>query len=367
LNILLIGKYPPTQGGISSKTYWLFRELEKRGFDFRAVTVETADYSIKGRELNGSKTTIINIKEIPWHIPESALLSERIFINAVKTAEAFKPDLIEVNYLWPFCMPAILVANILRKPLVIRHAGSDIQKFHNDTEFTDIMKAYFEKAAIVVTNRTVKTLIEKLFDNSGKLNCVRRYIPDPKIFKPESAEKKIDILFVGKINYRWNLKGINHLLGLIKNRNLKALFLTGGKYKNEILELIEKTGTRNHIEEKDFISPEGMPSIYNSCKTVWCWDETGGVEDFSNIIWEALFCGTACIVNSETAERTSNEGVPKGLMPLICRTVPERLMDYEFALKAITPSGLEQEKIALYDEYIESNVKLYEKLVKTSR
>jgi len=367
MRILLIGKYPPMQGGISSKTYWLFRALEKKGFDFRKVTVESTDYSIKGYDYDKSKTTVVKSKEIPWHIPESELLGDRIFHKALKTAGSFKPDLIETNYLWPFCMPATLVARTLEKPLLIRHAGSDIQKFHHDTEFRDIMKAYFDEAAVVATNLTVKTLIEKLCDNSGKVHCLRRYIPDPEIFKPESTEKKIDIFLTGKINYRWNLKGINLLLGLIKRRKLRSLFVIGGKYKNEIIELLEHTETEKYIEVRDFTPPEAMPSIYNSCKYVWCWEEKGGVEDFSNIIWEALFCSTPCIVNSETADRIPHEGIPAGLESLICKTVSDRVMDLNFILDTDVIDGLERQKIALYNEYIESNVRLYESLDKPSR
>jgi len=367
MRILLIGKYPPMQGGISSKTYWLFRALEEKGFDFRKVTVESTDYSIKGYDYNKSKTTVVKSKEIPWHIPESELLGDRIFHEVLKTAGSFKPDLIETNYLWPFCMPATLVARTLEKPLLIRHAGSDIQKFLHDTEFRDIMKAYFDKATVVATNLTAKTLIEKLCDNTGNVCCLRRYIPNPEIFRPEPTEKNIDILFAGKINYCWNLKGINLLLGLIKRRKLRSLFVIGGKYKNEIVELIAQTETGNYIEVRDFAPPEMMPSIYNSCKFVWCWEEKGGVEDFSNIIWEALFCSTPCIVNSETAERIQHEGIPAGLDSLICKTVPDRLMDYHFVPDILETDGMERKKVALYDEYIESNVKLYESVGKSSQ
>ena len=367
MKILLIGKYPPMQGGISSKTFWLFRELEKRGFDHRVVTVETADYAIKGYDFNRSKTTVIKIKKIPWHIPESELIADRIFHKAMKTAEVFEPDLIETNYLWPFCMPASLVANILGKPLMIRHAGSDIQKFSHDTDFMGTMKAYFDKAAIVITNRTVKTLIEKLCDNTEKVHCLKRYVPDPEIFRSEPTAKNFDILFAGKINYRWNLKGINHLLGLIKRQKLRSLFVMGGKYKNEIINLLEQTGTENYIEVRDFTQPEMMPSIYNTCKYVWCWEEKGGVEDFSNIIWEALFCSTQCIVNAETADRVSDEGIPNGLKPFICKKDPDLLMDLDFNFDTVEIDGLEGKKIALYEEYIESNIKLYENLGKTSQ
>ena len=276
MKILLIGKYPPMQGGISSKTYWLFRELKKRGFDFRVITVEATDYSVSGCDLNKLNTTVIKTKKTPWHIPESKLLGDLIFYKALKAAEAFGPHLIETNYLWPFCMPAVLAANILKKPLVMRHAGSDIQKFRHDTEFLDIMKVYFEKATLIATNRTAKTLIEKLCDNTGKVCCLRRYIPNPEIFKPEPVEKNIDILFAGKINYFWNLKGIKFLIDLIKSRKLRSLFVIGGKYKSEIVKLIKQTETGNYIEVRDFVPPEMMPSIYNSCKFVWCWEEQRG-------------------------------------------------------------------------------------------
>lgn len=298
MKILLIGKYPPMQGGISTKTYWLVEELKKRGFDYGIVTIENADYVIKEYKSNSSKCSIIKSKKIPWHIPESELLGERIFAKVIRMADTFKPDLIETNYLWPFCLQAVMVATVLKKPLIIRHAGSDIQKFHTDPEFKNIIKDYLDRATAVITNSTAQTLIESLCDDSEKVHCLKRYIPNPEIFRAESKEKTFGILFAGKINYHWKLKGLTFLLDLIKQQGLRSLFVIGGKYKNKILERIEQTKTSDYIEIRDFVSPEMMPSIYNSCKSVWCWEEQGGVEDFSNIIWESLFCNIPCIIKA---------------------------------------------------------------------
>ena len=93
----------------------------------------------------------------------------------------------------------------------------------------------------------------------------------------------------------------------------------------------------------------------------------GGVEDFSNIIWEALFCGTPCIVNSATAEQVSNEGVPKGLRPLIRETIPGQLKDYNFVPDDGVLDGMRRKKTILYEEYIESNANLYESAGKSSQ
>jgi glycosyltransferase involved in cell wall biosynthesis len=365
MKILLIGKYPPMQGGIATKTYWLFKELEKKGFDFRAVTVETEDYSIKGKNYNRSKTTVLKLKKSPWHIPESELIGDRILSIALRIAESFKPDVIETNYLWPFCMPSIMVADILGKPLMIRHAGSDIQKFIHDNKFRDIMKIYFRKATIIVTNHSVRDSIKKIYDNHKKINCLRRYIPNPKIFKPVKTEKTYDILFTGKINYKWDLKGINHLINLIKDRELKSLFVIGGKYKNDILEIINQAEIIKYIEVREFVLPNLMPSIYNSCKFVWSWDEKESVEDFSNIIWEALFCGTSCIVNSEINHQFLKEGIPTGFNPYIYKTSSDKLMELNFDVDKKKNDWIDREKVVLYDDYIKSNIVLYKNLAES--
>ena len=360
MKILLIGKYPPMQGGISAKTYWLFRELEKHGFDLRAVTVEARDYSIKGDRCNRSKTESIRIKEPPWHIPESELLSDRIFQSSMEIIEDFKPDLIETNYLWPFCLPALLVANITEKPLIIRHAGSDIQKFYQDEEFKKNIKTYFKNAAIVVTNHNANALVRKLCDYSDKVQCMRRYVPNPDLFRAEPYEKQFDILFTGKINYYWNLRGINLLIDLIKHRDLKSLFIMDGKYKKQVTELIEHTKTRAQIRVKGFVSPETMPKMYNSCKWVWCWDEKGSVEDFSNTIWEALYCGVPCIINAEMANRITYECIPNGLTQFIHKTTAKQLKNIDLRnANIIDVNELETEKMTLYEDYINSNKTLY--------
>lgn len=365
MKILLIGKYPPMQGGISAKTYWLFKELVKHGFDLNALTVEPKDYSIKGDIFDNTKSKSIKINEPPWHIPETELLSDRIFQSAMEMVADFKPDLIEINYLWPFSLPAILVAKIVGKPLIIRHAGSDIQKFYQDAEYKNNIKTYFQQASSIVTNHNSEAFINELCDDPVKVKCLRRYVPNPDFFQAVPSEKQYDILFTGKINYHWNLKGIHILLDYIKDRRLKSLFVIGGKYKQQVIELIAHKKINDQIEIKDFVHPEEMPAIYNLCKSVWCWDEKGSLEDFSNIIWEALYCGIPCIVNAEKVERIKNEGIPDGFMPFIKKITPSQLKDINlFAdnLAEIDVNELESEKRTSYLDYVNSNLELYNTL-----
>jgi len=52
------------------------------------------------------------------------------------------------------------------------------------------------------------------------------------------------------------------------------------------------------------VHPSEMPEIISKCKSVWCWEEEGSIDDFSNIIWEACYCNVACFIN-ERVEKTT--------------------------------------------------------------
>lgn len=362
MKILLIGKYPPMQGGISAKTFWLYSHLQKQGFEFKIVTLKKSHYEIPHSKFDDS-VVVINDKKIPWHIPETNLIDDRIINVALKIAKNFDPDLIETNYLWPFCKDALVISKILKKPLLVRHAGSDIQKFYNDEEFKEIINFYFNEAVAIVTNITSSHLLNKMHINTDKIFCLQRYIPDPEIFSPNKKNKTFDILFTGKINYHWRQKGLVQLLQVIKRNKLRALFIIDGNYKDEILNMISTEKLNSYIEIIDFISPDKMPNIYNSCRFVWCWEDKGVVEDFSNLIWEAIFCNIPCIFNSDVAGKIKKEGIDKSFDSLLYSMNEEELIDFKFSHHNISSNETQNLKVHIFDNYIKANTELYGKLI----
>ncbi|MBU1013298.1 MAG: hypothetical protein KKG99_09840 [Bacteroidetes bacterium] len=303
-NVLLIGKYPPMQGGIAAKTFWLYKRLAKNGYNFRVVTIEIENYSVPVIK-DDIKVFSVDKASTPWHIPDSSLYFDRILNKCFEALANFTPDIIETNYLWPFCSVAIHLSKILNKPLLIRHAGSDILKFYTSNEFRDIIKRYFEQASIIVTNNTSIEIVSELCNDKTKIRLTDRYIPDPDYFHDLKHPKQYDILFAGKINYYWKHKGISYLLEYIKAYNLHALLLCDGNYIDEIYSLVDKQKLENNIEIKKFVHPYEMPAIINKSNTVWCWDEEGSIDDFSNIIWEACYCNVECLIN-EKIEKTTD-------------------------------------------------------------
>jgi hypothetical protein len=358
-NILLVGKYPPLQGGVAAKTYWLYQQLKTKGYKTQVVTAEVKNYTIREIPKDNS-VHLVTCKEIPWHIPDSNLLYDRLLQKSLEVVKDFPPDIIETNYLWPFCSVAASLSDLLKKPLLIRHAGSDILKFSSDPEFKTIIRSYVNQANKIVTNNTSYSYINELCDDKSKVELLPRYIPDPIVFKEVNKAKKYDILFAGKINYFWNLKGIAILVRMIREKDLKALFIIDGNYLGDVIKMVETENLRNSIEIINFVHPKEMPKFINQCKSVWCWESGDAIEDFSNIIWEACFCNVKCVLNPD--RKRSEE------LDLLVKAFPELIEWYK---KEKTPETAKQEKskhkphdpITVFHNYIDLNLRLYDSLL----
>lgn len=347
------------QGGIATKTYWLYNSLREKGYQFRIVTGGDENYATPHALLDHAEISVVAKRSIPWHIPETALTDDRILGKALEWAETFEPDLIETNYLWPFCKDALLLSLSLKKPLIIRHAGSDILKFKDDPEFLSIIRWYLQQAAGVVTNHDAFDFIRQVTGNRENVKCLPRYVPDPHVFKQSELPKSYDLLFAGKINYHWRLKGLDLLLDVIRKWGLRARFIIGGKYNGELAELISNYQIDSQIDVSGFITPEQMPDAYNASRFVWCWEEEGALPDFSNIVWESLFSGVPCIMNSATSENTEAEGLGGDFSRLIYRFDSKSLIDFDFIHRNDGVSVDWNQKLSMYESYISSNRDLY--------
>ncbi len=348
------------QGGISAKTFWLYNSLKKNNCHFRIVTYCDEYYSTPKNSSNQPDVIAIDCRPIPWHIPETRLIDERLCYHAIQLSKNNMPDVVETNYLWPFCKDALLIANILKKPLIIRHAGSDILKFKNDPEFLNIIRWYFNQASAIATNHNAYDFVRRFTELPEKIRCLDRYIPDPHIFKPSKAAKSYDLLFAGKINYHWNLKGLELLMDVIKRKKLRSRFIIGGKYEKELLALISSYRIESYIDISGFIPCEQMPAVYNASRFVWCWEEKETLDDFSNVIWESLFSNIPCILNAETCEKIKVEGITEDFSELIYRLDRNSLKNFDFVHQNKGICVDWNQKFNMYKAYISSNMELYQ-------
>ena len=152
MNVLLIGKFPPCQGGVSSKYYWMYQALTRHhNFSWYAITISKKPYCSSSSGISENVSVLEDIDpNIPWFIPKTDLIVDRLVNAALQAANTKQFDLIEINYLQPFVSAGWILSTILRLPLIIRPAGSDYHKFLSYPGVKHSMKAYLSRCSLIL-------------------------------------------------------------------------------------------------------------------------------------------------------------------------------------------------------------------------
>ena len=106
--IAFLSKYPPIEGGISSKTFWLARGLAQRGHEIHVITHDISagrEYSING--CSEPLGTDLNIQihrtpSLPWHIPEDSEYTLSLIDTAIEVLREHKIQVLDSGYLVPY-------------------------------------------------------------------------------------------------------------------------------------------------------------------------------------------------------------------------------------------------------------------------
>lgn len=371
MKVLIIGKFPPCQGGISSKTFWLCRALTSRDIDFDVVTIVPALYRSEAISELPSNVRVRQIKvddDPPWFIPGGELWLERLVSTAMGFTDDQLPDVVEANYLAPYGFAAFVVSRILGVPLLIRHAGSDLAKLSNWEPSQRALESLMINADFIATTPDAVPQLPKQAGASNSLVSLPRYAPDPEAFQyTEGTSARRTLRLAGKINYFWKLKALDTLIAALKLRpDWKLEMITDGKGRDSFEAEIKKHGIEERVHRQAFIPPDQMPIFLSEATAVWAVERQGEIVDFSNIIWEALSVGSPCLVSESTLEHPDlvkfrDSPLLLAVDPDDPRTIAEAL-DSAASMNVIgPPSGLTE----AYNKYIEANVSLYHQVAQS--
>ena len=148
MRVLIIGKYPPLQGGVSAQTYWTARALANRGYDVDVITNATeapqglraildgdAEQWCSGSVGHGRVRVhltegLARNSYLPWSNP----FASKLFGRALDVIGPDGCDGILGWYLEPFGLVAAMAGMATGSPVVLRHAGSDLGRLahHSD-------------------------------------------------------------------------------------------------------------------------------------------------------------------------------------------------------------------------------------------
>ncbi len=173
MRICFIGKYPPIQGGVSARNYWITRWLAERGHHVHVVTnaaeVEPAFRitllpqdpnfpNLPGDEawlsivpprgcLRVSQTQPHDASA--RHIPDHNPFVTKLASLAIEAIERERLDTVVGSYFEPYAVAAWMAAKLTGRPLIVRHAGSDVGRLLHHPQLGPCYAALLRDAAIV--------------------------------------------------------------------------------------------------------------------------------------------------------------------------------------------------------------------------
>lgn len=315
--IVFVSKYPPIEGGISSKTFWLARELVERGHEIHIVTDRlgiSPEYSFQPyNDITDTKNLFVHraSTEMPWHIPNNNHSDLDLLNTAVQVIKKNNADVIDTGYLIPYGITAYLASQMTNVSFVLRHGGSDIHKFLNTGAFSGLLKAVFQEASLVITDKTNYRMI---CDLSERVAVIPPYVPNPCFFKPstEVHKERPVLALIGKTNFHWRHKGWNRAIDIMEHLQdqFRFLIVSQGSGLSGFRQYAGDKIKEKNIIWRSFVHPLEVPELFSTVSGIFTLFGDLPFPAFSNLLLEALYCGKAIITDyPDILGCYENEGV----------------------------------------------------------
>lgn len=207
MRVLILGKYPPLQGGVSAQTYWSARSLADRGYEVDVVTNATeAPHGLRafldgdteqwlpgtvgqGRVRVHGTGSLARNSYLPWSNP----FGSKLFGRALEVIGRDGCDGIVGWYFEPYGLVAVQAGQATGLPVVVRHAGSDLGRLANHPDLRASYRWMLGQAKAVITGgpaSEVRTRLEELAPAGTRFVHVGRSRL-PHVFSP--AAQPLDI------------------------------------------------------------------------------------------------------------------------------------------------------------------------------
>lgn len=302
-SIAFLSKFPPLEGGIAAKTFWLARGLAQRGHKVHIITHPVSagrEYSIQGAENIPLETANLQIHrppiELPWHLPEDNEYSLALLDLTVEVIRKHRIQILDSGYLVPYGILANLAKRITGVPYVIRHGGSDLEKFVKSNLLPNVIREAITGADVVITDEVNQVLFESM---PSRLVCHPPYVADEQVFTARSpSQPQWRLAAIGKINHYWQHKGLDHILEIMRELSpqFECLMVGQGKGISDFQRQVD-IEANSKIKWRPFVPPWEMPGLLRSLDAVFIFETFLPHPVFSNLALEALCTGIGIVTD----------------------------------------------------------------------
>lgn len=393
MRVCLISKYPPIEGGESSKVYWLAKGLGERGHEVHVVT-NAWEVESKYREnlevddleqLHPKNVFIHNTEPFidPAFIPCTKPYTEKIASLAIEIIREYDLQLIDSWYILPYVISGYIAKTITGRPQILRHAGSDITRLFNSPYLNTLFIEIFKRVDKIVTYTSGKSFFENLGIPENKI-FINKVSVDTNAFSPNAdafdltkyTDKNINlpiITYMGKVGVTKGIFELTQALSDIKEEFI-LLLICGGEVNNQRLKHdIENNGLENKTIVLNFVPPWKMPSIMKISTCIVIPEREFPVLSHTPILSrEAMSAGKCTLLSEELYNKRSYKELEDGVHTVVIN--PKNIDDFRNKLiKVIKNSFYAQEigknarklaeKYEDFNSYLNITEKLYSDLI----
>ncbi|MCF7907318.1 MAG: glycosyltransferase family 4 protein [Candidatus Omnitrophica bacterium] len=335
MNICILGKYPPIQGGVSTCNYWLSKALGQRGHKVFVVTnAEEAGFEYReqiypsdARQLEPKNVRVFSTQPLSRRfIPQYQPFIAKLASMAIEIVKKNKIDVLYSNYLLPYGVAGLLVKQATGVPWFLDHAGSDITNLFDEPELRPIFLELFKNADLVVNSPQVKSRLvdsgvipeDKLSPSIGKMSYTRAlddsFHPQAKPFDLsdyfDRFNRRLPVFtFLGKISPLKKTFAFVEAAAKLPKGKFYLLFVTEkGRMRIHLRNLIREKGLLPYTCLLDFKPPWLVPSIITASTAVVApeSEETPYLPEGthgSKIGLEAMLCGRCAVIGKGMSKK----------------------------------------------------------------
>lgn len=357
MRLVLLGKFPPIEGGVSCQTYWAALDMAKRGHEVHVISNASEVESgfrefLFGQDSNrlcgGELSHPIHIHTtsslrphafIPWSNP----FSTKLFGTALSVIDEYGCDLILGWYFEPYGVVAAQLGSACNKPVVLRHAGSDLGRLAGHPDLGRTYRWMLSQTTSVLSTGRDQTVVEMLV-GLGVQDTNLRVLPVsrlPQIYLEECEPLDVDDLLarLGEVHrefaspadlretlqrlddkpfdYRVPTIGVYGKVGDPKGsyRLLEALdtlarrgvqfnFLSlAGARSEELLRYCSRITDRKDLASRTWVlpllAPWRIPSFLKRCNLVCFLEHNFAIKFHTPLVPREVLASGACLVLSE--------------------------------------------------------------------
>jgi glycosyltransferase involved in cell wall biosynthesis len=343
MKICIVGKYPPIEGGVSATTYWLARGLAECGHQVHvvtnadevegayrlALTAEDARW-LEPRFENGGSVHVYNAEpytpQAMGHIPAANPFVTKLASLATDTVRRHACDAILAYYFEPYAVAGWLASRWTGRPLIVKHAGSDLDRLCRVPDLATTYKEILRSADAVVTQ---PRLFPRFLGMGVERRRLERDIPYslPRIaFRPEDAALRVSpeaprnrgseqahaasdapaIGIYGKIGVSKGTFDLIASLGKLAREGLpfRLLAMIGEAQGRSLTAALQDAG----IEDRATVLPMQpnwrVPEFIRACTAVCFLERDFPIDIHGPVIpREVLACGVCLVLSREIASK----------------------------------------------------------------